>query len=241
MKRFNFITGFVAGAMIFGTAGAYAATGGNMIEVFYNVKDMKINKVSKMPTEDKPFIFNGSTYVPLRFVAESLGQEVSWDSNSQSVIIGQTEGGTDVYPGRDIKPMNQQVGHSYNEFENAYSVTKKLKDNTNNEYSNFIRMGINGYAGEKNAYNFVEYPLNAQYKKFVAKVGLTDTYKSTKDTVTFTITADDKIIHTSTFKAGDFPKSVDVDLTNIAKVQFKITSGSKDTSEIGLFDAHFVK
>lgn len=32
-------------------------------------------------------IINGSTYVPVRFVAESLGAEVNWDNNLKSVLV----------------------------------------------------------------------------------------------------------------------------------------------------------
>ncbi len=34
-----------------------------------------------------PQIINGSTFVPLRFVAESFGSDVSWDGSTQTVII----------------------------------------------------------------------------------------------------------------------------------------------------------
>ncbi len=74
-KLKGFTAGIIVSALFAGTA-AYAASGSTMLEVFYEVKDIKINNVSKMPAEDKPFIYNGSTYVPLRFVAENLGQKV---------------------------------------------------------------------------------------------------------------------------------------------------------------------
>ena len=48
-----------------------------------------INGSEKTPSQDQPsFIFQGTTYVPLRFVAESLGQPVKWDENTLSVWIG---------------------------------------------------------------------------------------------------------------------------------------------------------
>ncbi|MBO8170326.1 MAG: hypothetical protein H0Z33_00365 [Bacillaceae bacterium] len=34
------------------------------------------------------FIYKGTTYVPIRFIGESLGQEVGWDGNSYSVWVG---------------------------------------------------------------------------------------------------------------------------------------------------------
>ncbi|WP_430734263.1 copper amine oxidase N-terminal domain-containing protein [Fodinisporobacter ferrooxydans] len=34
-----------------------------------------------------PQIFNGSTYIPLRFVAESLGKSVTWDAANDAVEL----------------------------------------------------------------------------------------------------------------------------------------------------------
>ncbi len=36
---------------------------------------------------DEPFMMNGKTYVPLRFVSESLGYEVKWDKNANKIEI----------------------------------------------------------------------------------------------------------------------------------------------------------
>ncbi len=35
----------------------------------------------------EPFIINGTTYLPVRAVADSLGIHVSWDSSTQTVIL----------------------------------------------------------------------------------------------------------------------------------------------------------
>lgn len=50
-----------------------------------------INGSEKTPTEGQPsFIHQGTTYVPLRFVTESLGQSVKWDGATLTVWIGET-------------------------------------------------------------------------------------------------------------------------------------------------------
>lgn len=84
MKKF--ITGFTLGALIFSSSIIYAASGSTLLEVYYNVKDMKINNKSNMPTE-RPFIYNGTTFVPIRYIAENLGQQVLWDNENQTVKI----------------------------------------------------------------------------------------------------------------------------------------------------------
>lgn len=50
------------------------------------------NKVAKVNGVDVTMdvagtIINGSTFVPVRFIAESLGAQVSWDGNTQTVLV----------------------------------------------------------------------------------------------------------------------------------------------------------
>lgn len=39
-----------------------------------------------------PFVRDGKTYVPLRFVAEQTGREASWDANTREIYIADTKG-----------------------------------------------------------------------------------------------------------------------------------------------------
>lgn len=36
----------------------------------------------------EPFIYNGTTYLPVRAVGEAVGKEVSWDQSSKTVFLG---------------------------------------------------------------------------------------------------------------------------------------------------------
>lgn len=61
------------------------------IEVSFDaVKRIFIDKEEKIPPDDmKPFIYNGMTYVSLRFVSEALGKEVDWNEGTGTVYIGE--------------------------------------------------------------------------------------------------------------------------------------------------------
>lgn len=44
-------------------------------------------KTSKMQSDVAPFIKNGRTMMPLRYVAEALGLEVKWDNSTRTAIL----------------------------------------------------------------------------------------------------------------------------------------------------------
>ncbi|MEW6573253.1 MAG: copper amine oxidase N-terminal domain-containing protein [Bacillota bacterium] len=70
---------------------AYAGHALQSIAVdFYAVKKIIIDNVDKTPRDKKPFVYNGTTYVPLRYVAEAFGKEVKWDGTTGTIYIGGT-------------------------------------------------------------------------------------------------------------------------------------------------------
>ncbi|MDD3267568.1 MAG: stalk domain-containing protein [Burkholderiales bacterium] len=86
-KRYKqIIISFILGALIFGGLPVMASSGVKAINTYYN--NIKIIVDDKeVATDDEPFIYNGKTYVPIRTISESLGLDVKWDNNSNSVQI----------------------------------------------------------------------------------------------------------------------------------------------------------
>lgn len=42
---------------------------------------------SNVSEDSKPFIYNGRTYVPLRYIGEAMGKKVLWDGDTKSIYI----------------------------------------------------------------------------------------------------------------------------------------------------------
>lgn len=81
------VLGLSLGVMLTGSI-AYAS--GSQIEVYFkNIKYMFDGYV-KTPTSEQgeSFIYNGTTYVPLRFVSEALGKEVQYDGDTDTIWVG---------------------------------------------------------------------------------------------------------------------------------------------------------
>lgn len=81
------LQGFVVGVIITVLLMSSVATGQSIkqkIEVVFNSVNLTVNG-QKVVTDN--ISYNGTTYVPLRRVAEILGKEVGWDANSNTASI----------------------------------------------------------------------------------------------------------------------------------------------------------
>ena len=58
----------------------------NGIKIF--VDGQKINPKDAQGNSVQPFIYNGTTYLPVRAVADALGKAVYWDGPNYTVYLG---------------------------------------------------------------------------------------------------------------------------------------------------------
>jgi hypothetical protein len=86
----GFLSGVAVLSVLLSGTIVYAA-GGTTIEVFFNNIKIMVDGVEKQPAGVRPFIYEGSTYVPLRFVSDALGKEIGWNEKTQTVWIGKQE------------------------------------------------------------------------------------------------------------------------------------------------------
>ena len=106
MKKFKEnAKGFVIGALAMlvllstGTALANTFSRNETITVLYRDIRLVINGQQITPRDVQgnivePFIFNGSTFLPVRAVSEALGEDVHWDGNTGTVYVGSVPGST---------------------------------------------------------------------------------------------------------------------------------------------------
>lgn len=79
------IVGITIGSLISGTAAIAASS---QIEVAFRNLTYMFDGIEKAPADGKGFIYEGSTYVPIRFVSEALGKKVEWDEANETIWIG---------------------------------------------------------------------------------------------------------------------------------------------------------
>ena len=90
-KLVGFVLGMVVGALIFGSF-ALAASEFRTLSAEYRDIVIEIDQVAIEPKDVngrvvEPFIYDGTTYVPARAISEALGKVVSWEPETNTVVI----------------------------------------------------------------------------------------------------------------------------------------------------------
>jgi len=94
MKKF-IISGIVSALLLLLIVSpGFAKSVKKNIEVTYNNIQIVIDGVKITPKDAngnivEPFIYNGTTYLPVRAVGEAIGKKVEWDAATQTVYLGE--------------------------------------------------------------------------------------------------------------------------------------------------------
>ncbi len=168
----GYILGILTAIMLVGTV-SYA----------YNTVRIVIDNKEIIPTDADgnrvdPIIIDGTTYLPVRAVANAFGKAVYWDGETSTVYLGDRNGNL-PYPTTKLADLKNIGG--------GWSNSRNLTDNYGNYYSNAFGCYGN-YTGQ--------YLLNGKYSRFRATLYVKDG-ESDNDSAGFVITADGKDIYTS--------------------------------------------
>ncbi len=128
------LSGAIISAMVFNVIpSAYAKVSQMNIPVTY--KNIKILVDGKQVSTDKePFIYDGTTYLPVRAVGEAVGKTVTWDSNTNTVKLSssstdETKSTTTSYSRTNPAPVGTEQTYTYkSKYDTDYSVKIKITD-----------------------------------------------------------------------------------------------------------------
>ncbi|WP_048601001.1 stalk domain-containing protein [Rubeoparvulum massiliense] len=250
MKRF--FMGIIVGIILTSSFAVFAANG-KMIEVIYSIKDIKINGVSKMPKGEKlqPFVYQGSTFVPLRFVSENLGYLVEWDGATNSILIDEKSRKIEkvVYPGDGIKNSylegaEEKKGWLQPLIWYEETVRGTLFDLNNQEFDRYMYFSSNHFS-YKNITTKVEFTLDEKYDQFAATVGYGEKnadrspdYRYDKLHVKFLV--DGKLYKEILIKKDEPYHTVKIPLSNAKKFEI-IYDRNAPSNGLALFNPEFIK
>lgn len=223
MKRQHNVRSFLAGVLVTLLVvsmipSALAAAGMN-ITVYPGVSiymdDTKLDPTDANGKPVEAFIYNGTTYLPVRAVSEALDKVVQWDGSTKSVYIGRHTGDK---PAAWLCQMDYFAGTN----DGVFSTAATEKDNVGDTHANCITRDFER-----------TYLINGQYSRITGILYQTYEYRS------YSITSADKGINIygdgnllyaySPEKGTDGmkPVSFDVDLTGVLELKVVFKSNTR--------------
>lgn len=240
----GFVTGALISAIITGTVGVFAYT--DYIEAVYNDIKIVVDGQQIMPTDGngkvvEPFISYGTTYLPVRAVADAFGKEVDWDSETNTVILG-------------AKSFDWLDQMGYFEYDNSHSAGSSMKpiesNSTASDGAKYSR-GLYFYLdygkswkyddGTIDNYQTVSYKLDGKYKTFS---GTLCAFKNGSCPAIVRIYGDNKELYTSPLIAyGTKSTPFEVDISNNSLLTIKVEYANQLNSDqyVGIADARLSK
>lgn len=210
-----------------GLVGGSALAAGKMyknITVQYDNIKLVIDGVTITPkdangTVVEPFIYNGTTYLPVRAVGNAIGKQVSWDGKTKTVYLGEAPGQTS-YLMEVCPPYETDYGY--------YEANGETKDGTNSfkmAGKSYSRGFMVAFCAEDVGTNML-FNLNGQYSTLDFDLGPVDGHSGFPLLLKFYL--DGELAKTIEMTSEDLPKHYSVNLNGA--LQMKIVAVSAEGS-----------
>jgi len=224
------VAGLIIGTTLTGGA-AFAASTTNISVVVDNLKFM-VDGVQKKPETGNGFIYQGTTYVPLRFAAEATGKEVSWDGKNKTIWIGKKEGAS-VYLS-SIEYARADGEATRTAFDKWNSGDDKNFDIAGTRFIHGLALYLSQYRSGEGT---VDYNLNGKYKKLTGHLGIEDDYKNSTAVARVRVLGDGQELYVSPdLIGGNLPIEMNVDITGVLRLQIVFESDRKSDTGIIIGD-----
>ena len=212
------VAGLIIGSIL--TAGvAFAKSGMETLEVMYDnikivvdgsqcdPKDVSGNSV-------EPFIYNGTTYLPARAVAEALGEKVLWDDKDKVIYIS------------DYTNPYSLISKPYEDCSDFSSLEIKNNDNDNNSSLNFVLKPQNS---DRSFWEYIIYDIEGN-NRLTCK--LLPPQCDNKSEITYAIQTGDAANKMVTLTNGSEPVDIDMDISGSSTVIISMSGKSISDSVV---------
>ncbi|MDR1160010.1 MAG: NPCBM/NEW2 domain-containing protein [Syntrophomonadaceae bacterium] len=238
----GFMTGILAGVfLVTSISSVWGDPVGRTITAYYNnikiyVDGKLINPLDGSGKPVEPFVYDGTTYLPVRAIGEALGQNITWDGETQSVYIGQK-------PLTEVpKVWINDITSSSSDVYELRAWTASKKDNTGKTYAHG---GLQITSkGRSSGAESITYKLNSDYVSFSGTLVLANDYKDTDCSTVVRIYGDDKLLYTSPeIIKGSQPTDFKVNVERVMNLKIEIKtenlqrSNYSGVTQIGIVEA----
>lgn len=212
-RKSKFILALVL-MLVFSTV-VFAARKVNITVTYDNIKvvvdgrEVQFGKDTK-GKQIEPFIYNGTTYLPLRAVAEALGKQVQWDKNTNTAFLGDgvvNTGEVNVALTEIMKPFSKDDTQVIAKDGDYKKVTLAGK-----EYNNGLLFKT--YSDEKGHANF---NLEGKYTNLTGLLGA----DQEGTTVKVDFIGDGNLLQSYDIVSGQLPVNVNLNVTGVRLLEIK--------------------
>lgn len=204
------VTAFLMSLMV---VPGFAATVAKTIKVYTGItlyyNGTKVNPKDASGKTVEPFLYNGTTYLPVRAVSNLFGENINWDGNSHSVYIGDMPGKKTYLS--DLTPYDKSDYYT-----DPFSMDGRY-------YGNGFTL-TSGWGGK------ASWNLNGAYDVLKFDVGHVD---HTDDDKVIYIYLDGHLSQTIKVNAGDLVKHVTVPLNGALRLKIETDSGGSLWAKLG--------
>lgn len=214
--------GFLAGLLVAMLASsivtpALGALAAKTIQVYTGVNvyvdDVKVNPKDANGNPVEVFVYNGTTYLPIRAIGEALGKPVQWEGKTSSAYVGKHQGDK---PAVWLKDLD-------------YFTGSKIGVGTKTDNLGQVR---NQSVFYDDRYSGNTYLLNGQYTAISGTLFQIYEKRSKSDEATLQIYGDGKLLYQAKMSSGVQPIDFFVDITGVLKLEVRFDNGWNYTAAV---------
>ena len=225
MKQLKKISAFIICGVIL-TTGALAATVTyKTIQVQYSGINLVVDGVPIIPKDTngvkvEPFIYNGTTYLPVRAIGEAIGKQVTWEGSTKTIYIGEAPGAAEYLT--IVCPPYQVRG---------YEADKTFSMDGISYYANSFYFGYNGCNALFN--------LNGQYSNLEVTIGHLDGNADADCTVN--IYLDGVYSQSINIAPEEMAKTITIPLKQALQLKLELEGSPYYDCDIGFANAKLIR
>lgn len=191
---------------------ALAALAGKTIQVFTGVdvyvNDVKVNPKDANGNPVEVFVYNGTTYLPIRAIGNALGMPVQWEGKTNSAYVGKHQGDKPAVWLKDLDYFNKKG--------TGFTVLEGGTDNLGVTHQNSLTLNNYYYYNQSTSYT---YKINGQYSAISGIFYHQYAYRDESRSSTLKIYGDGECIYTASVSNEIEPIDFYVSLAGVLELK----------------------
>ncbi len=212
------VTAALLGALVTPVLGALA---GKTIQVYIGV-DVYVDDVKVEPTDVngnpvEVFVYNGTTYLPIRAIGKALGKPVQWEGKTNSAYVGKHRGEKPAVWVKDLDCFSKNG--------TGLRILESDSDNLGVSYQDSMTLDDYYMFGRSTTYTYV---VNGQYSAVSGVFYHRKAFRNEARTSTLKIFGDSECIYSATVDNETKPIDFYVDTTGVLELKVTLSGDCID-------------